>query len=129
MDLDKMKDVEKEEEEIEEIIVKTDKESDNSSSMFKLSYLYIMLASAFLSFCFAIVAFMVCKKSMLDKKDKKQQKLVPFIVSTDPRVINKKSPIVKSYQRVPTSTQEFLHSDFHASSSVKESPSQVPLLT
>ena len=125
-------------------VTKTQEDEEDSSfqSFFKLSYLYYMLASAFVSFCLAMLAFFLCRKSLLERREK-QQKMAPFIVSSDPRVtsatsgshfagLNKPgghrfSPIVKSYQRVPTSTQEFLHSDFHPSSSLE--PSEKPLLT
>lgn len=72
---------------------------------FKLSYVYIMLASAFVSFALCLAMFFLCRRSALER-ERMNAKLVPFVVS-DPRN-HRPSPIVKNYQRVPTSTKEFM---------------------
>ena len=74
-------------------------------TQFKLSYIYIMLASAFISFALVLAMFFLCRRSALERQ-RMNAKLVPFVVS-DPRTM-RPSPIVKNYQRVPTSTREFM---------------------
>lgn len=95
-------------------------------NFFKLSYLYIMLASAILSFTLVIFIFLVCKRSMAKRQAKRHHLTQPFFVSADPYVagnISKPSPIVKSYQRVPTVPQDLDQPELKPSSLEK------PLLT
>ena len=71
------------------------------------SYIFLMLTSALITFAIVVLAFILCRKSMLSR----QKKSMPFVISS----VNshnhhhqKNSPIVKNYQRVPTSTKELM---------------------
>merc|ERR1711902_93271 len=96
------------------------------------AYISLMLASALMSFALFTLMFILCRKSMLERQQK--QKSVPFVVtsgcSSSSRYSAKHStPIVKNYQRVPTSTKEMM---LKQQSNVElgiTSDTQKPLLT
>jgi len=95
-------------------IVVTAANEESGSGSLNLSYLYIMLASAFVSFALALATFFLCRSRSLAERErlrmKKQSSLgQPFTVIAPPTASQfRQSSIVKSYQRVPTSTREFL---------------------
>merc|ERR1712241_1019457 len=73
------------------------------------SYIFLMLTSALITFAIVVLAFILCRKSMISRQHK--TKSMPFVISS----VNshnhhhqKSSPIVKNYQRVPTSTKELM---------------------
>jgi hypothetical protein len=74
------------------------------TSSFQLSYLYIMLASAFVSFALAIAAFFLCRasgradRSRNMKKKKGSPSHQAFVMPTAPINFSRQSPIVKDYQ-------------------------------
>ena len=96
------------------------KDADDSGwYFFQLSYIYIMLASFLVTFALALTVFYVCRRNAVQRRHKLQEKMAPFVV--DPRAYNRRpppmaTPIVKSYQRVPTSTKELLAGEGPASS-------------
>lgn len=116
-----------------------DSDSPNSNSVLNISYLYVLLASAVLSFSFAILVFILCRKSSLERRQKK--KLLPFILSSGAEVSKAQSQhpelyyhpvalnpgslppqsIVKNQGRVPPTTRDFLHNQHY-------DPSEVELL-
>jgi len=99
-------------------IVVTAASDEADSGSLDLSYLYIVLASAFVSFALALATFFLCRSRSLAERQRvrmKQQSAMamgggqPFTVITPPTAAQfRQSSIVKSYQRVPTSTREFL---------------------
>lgn len=109
--------------------------NNNSSSNFDLtspSYIFLMLASAFISFAVFTVAFFLCRKTMRKNKEKKAA-LAPFTgassilrTSGPPH----STPIVKNYQRVPTSTMEMMSNQVQQEKAeMGMSETQRPLLT
>ena len=99
-------------------IVVTAASDESDSGSFDLAYLYIMLASAFVSFALALATFFLCRSRSLAERQRVRMKKrstaamamgQPFTVITPPTAAQfRQSSIVKSYQRVPTSTREFL---------------------
>ena len=93
-------------------VVVVENVDDNSetekSAIFPPSYIFLIIASALVSFTVFMLAFLVCRRTVAQRR---QKKLMPFIVSSTSMPTNVKSsgPIVKNYQRVPTSTKEFLY--------------------
>lgn len=98
------------------------------NALFQPSYIFLMLTSALFSFAVFILAFVLCRKSA-SRRQKKSQ-MVPFVVSThDFSTVSKSSsPIVKNYQRVPTSTKEMIMQQQTTLEKVI-SETQKPLLT
>lgn len=98
--------------------VSSDDEATYGLPVMSTYLLYVMLATAIISFFLGIILFFLCRKSALERRAKK--KMVPFVLSSSshhygqsatiyqPCATNK--PIVKNYQRVPTSTREMLQS-------------------
>jgi CHASE3 domain sensor protein len=97
------------------------------------SYIFLMLTSALITFAIVVLAFILCRKSMISRQHK--TKSMPFVISS----VNshnhhhqKSSPIVKNYQRVPTSTKELMQQqNQHQSQLAAEmglSETQKPLL-
>merc|ERR1712012_1241339 len=97
------------------------------------SYIFLMLTSASITFAIVVLAFILCRKSMISRQHK--TKSMPFVISS----VNshnhhhqKSSPIVKNYQRVPTSTKELMQQqNQHQSQLAAEmglSETQKPLL-
>jgi hypothetical protein len=112
-----------------DVVESVDKESipADKSSVFPPSYIFIILASALVSFTVFMLAFLVCRRTVAARR---QKKLMPFVVSSSAfgppsAAVKSSGSIVKSYQRVPTSTKEFLQQQQqHLGSEKKE-----PLLT
>lgn len=83
---------------------------EEEESYFELSYLYILLASAFVSFAVFLGLFLICKRGFADQRAKSKAKhVVPFVVSdirgghpAKPGNLYS-TPIVRTYHRVPTS--------------------------
>jgi uncharacterized protein YpmS len=74
------------------------------------SYIFLMLSSALVSFAVFVLAFFLCRRLKNRKLQQKKKSMVPFVVSTGHRDFHQKSssPIVKNYQRVPSSTKELI---------------------
>merc|ERR1719367_1179082 len=101
------------------------------------SHLLLMGASALISFILFTIAFVVCCHQ---KQQKKKFGNMPFVIDSNllskssqkshhPSnfVTNSSTSIVKNYQRVPTSTREFLSSDSTSTScSGLENPNHLP---
>ena len=116
---------------VEEDVIVTETTENGNGIVIRPAYISLMLASALVSFALFTLMFILCRKSMLERQQK--QKSVPFIVtsgSSSSRYSAKHStPIVKNYQRVPTSTKEMM---LKQQSNVElgiTSDTQKPLLT
>lgn len=96
---------------------------------FQPSYIFLMLTSALISFAIFILAFILCRRSV--QRHHKKSLMVPFIVSsTDFSSAGSKhhsTPIVKNYQRVPTSTKELMQAQHTVE--MQQNQSERPLLT
>lgn len=103
------------EQDLEEKVPIETHSADKKNWILQPSYIFLMLSSALISFAVFILAFILCRRSALEKQ--KKQNLVPFVVSS--RDFSLSTPIVKNYQRVPTSTKEL----------ITKNPVEKPLLT
>jgi hypothetical protein len=90
-------------------VVSKDEEHEQQAgaNTFQLSYLYIMLASALVSFALALAAFFLCRSRSFGQRRNKKKQPPPFTVMPQTAQI-RPSPIVKSYTKVPTTTREFM---------------------
>jgi len=72
------------------------------------SQILIMIGSAFISFGLVMLAFFLCHQRVSQSKAK--QAKMPYTIPSvhQAGVLTGSSPIVKDYQRVPTTTQEYL---------------------
>lgn len=70
------------------------------------SQILIMIGSAFISFGVVMLAFFLCHQRLGQSKTKKVK--MPYTIPTKLSSATTSSPIVKDYQRVPTTTQEYL---------------------
>jgi hypothetical protein len=91
----------------------TDASDAEKSAIFPPSYIFLIIASALVSFTVFMLAFLVCRRTVAQRR---QKKLMPFVVSASSygppslsTTVKSSGPIVKNYQRVPTSTKEFLY--------------------
>lgn len=108
-----------------------DEDEDSSdtekSAIFPSSYIFLIIASALVSFTVFMLAFLICRRTVAQRR---QKKLKPFIVSSTsygpPSLPS--APIVKNYQRVPTSTKEFLYQQ-QQQMEQKGGETKAPLLT
>jgi len=100
---------------------------DQQNIVLETSQIFIMAGSAFVSFAIVMLTFFLCKKTMARQEAKKT---MPFQVS--PEKIVKEASIVKDYQKVPTTTKEFLHNThvemYRGESSEPGNPAAVPLV-
>lgn len=85
------------------IEIKPKKPLDKNNTLFETSHILIMAGSALVSFGLVMFAFFMCRRAM----DNKKQKATAFVLPP-PRSSKAPAPIVKNYQRVPTTTKEFL---------------------
>jgi len=104
------------------------------------SHYLLMAASALISFILFTIAFIVCCHQRRQSAQKKKFGNMPFVIDSNflakssqkshhPSnfVVNSSTSIVKNYQRVPTSTKEFLSSDSKSTScSGLENPHHLP---
>lgn len=89
-----------------DIEIKQTKPSDvQANTFFDTSHILIMAGSALVSFGVVMLAFFVCRRSVAERK----RKTTAFILPA-PRSVREASPIVRNYQKVPTTTKEFLQS-------------------
>lgn len=117
---------------VEEDVIVTETNTGNANgTVIRPAYISLMLASALVSFALFTLMFILCRKSMLERQQK--QKSVPFVVtsgSSSSRYSAKHStPIVKNYQRVPTSTKEMMLKQQSTVELGITSDTQKPLLT
>lgn len=109
------------------IEIKPKKPLDKNNSLFETSHILIMAGSALVSFGLVMFAFFMCRRTM----DNKKQKATAFVLPP-PRTSKATAPIVKNYQRVPTTTKEFLqcrentHIDMYRGDGVCEQKSAPP---
>ena len=97
--------VTKDEEKIVDIEIKPKPPSTEDELLLDTAQILIMIGSAFISFGVVMLAFFLCRRKMEDKKEKAMPYTIPARPST--------SPIVKDYQRVPTTTQQYLAGPAH----------------
>lgn len=92
------------------------------------SQIFIMVGSAFVSFAIVMLSFFLCRRMMAKKQEKKR---IPFSLSPERKSI-KESSIVKDYQKVPTSTKEFLQNShiemYRGEGGNPENPASAPLV-
>lgn len=112
-------------------VTEVDSEVENlpSWSFFEQpSYIFLMLSSALISFAIFILAFILCRRY----SQKRQKKAMPFIVSSQEFTLasttGKSTPIVKNYQRVPTTTKELISAEMGLTTTSKPKEEK-PLLT
>jgi len=91
-------------------ITKNPKDTETEKGTWNLqpSYIFLMLTSALITFAIVVLAFILCRKSMLSRQHKKSMPFVISSVNSHNHHHQKNSPIVKNYQRVPTSTKELM---------------------
>lgn len=103
--------------------------------IFQPSYIFLMLTSALISFAIFILAFILCRRSV--QRQHKKNHMVPFVVSsrdftsttaTSSSKYSSSSPIVKNYQRVPTSTKELMQHSSVVEMQMNQNQSERPLL-
>ena len=77
--------------------------------------------------------FQVCRRTVAQRR---QKKMMPFVVSSSAygppslsTAVKSSGPIVKNYQRVPTSTKEFLYQQQQQQQQVDNTETKEPLLT
>jgi len=94
----------------------------------RASHIYVMLASAIISFALGFGLFLLCRRSAFAKEEKRRH-TGPFLV-TDHRkaAAAHPTPIVKSYQKVPTSTREYMDPPGYHSTVDMTGKSKKPLL-
>jgi hypothetical protein len=102
---------------------------DGEEIIIETSQIFIMVGSAFVSFAVVMLTFFLCKRMISRKQEKKR---IPFTISAPEKKILKESSIVKDYQKVPTTTQEFLqnsHIDMYGErTKAAENPAAEPLV-
>jgi len=120
----------------QEVIVTKQAEQDLTGKViFQPSYIFLMLTSALISFAIFILAFILCRRSA--QRHHKKTNMVPFIVSSTANFSSSSSskqhyhssPIVKNYQRVPTSTKELMQPHSSVVDMMNQNQSERPLLT
>lgn len=103
-----LKIVEEVEETVSDVEVKPKPDQEQSEQIIiETSQIFIMVGSAFVSFAIFMLSFFMCKRMIARKQEKKR---IPFTVAPEKKVV-KESSIVKDYQKVPTTTKEFLQNN------------------
>jgi len=122
----------------DEVIVTVKQDQDPISNdpikyIFQPSYIFLMLTSALISFAIFILAFILCRRSV--QRQHKKNHMVPFVVSSrdftstaSSSKYSSSSPIVKNYQRVPTSTKELMQHSSVVEMQMNQNQSERPLL-
>lgn len=85
-----------------EIRLKPDTE-EAEEILLETSQIFIMVGSAFVSFAIFMLSFFLCRRMIV----RKQKKQIPFSLAPDRRIL-KESSIVKDYEKVPTTTKQFM---------------------
>jgi len=96
--------------------------------IFETSQIFIMVGSAFVSFAIVMLTFFLCRRMVAKKQDKKR---IPFSVPTERRGL-KETSIVKDYEKVPTTTKQFLqqpHMNLHSEKTMLDNPASTPLVS
>ena len=99
--------VTKDEDSMVDIEIKPRPASGEDELLLDTAQILIMVGSAFISFGVVMLAFFICRQRM---ESSAKEKAMPYTIPAS-RVAS--SPIVKNYQRVPTTTQEFLAGPAH----------------
>ena len=99
--------VTKDEDSMVDIEIKPRPASGEDELLLDTAQILIMVGSAFISFGVVMLAFFICRQRM---ESSAKEKAMPYTIPAS-RVTS--SPIVKNYQRVPTTTQEFLAGPGH----------------
>lgn len=80
-------------------------DSEEEQIVLNTSQIFIMVGSSFISFAIFMLTFFLCRRIISNK----QRKAMAY-TSTPEKLPAKEPPIVKDYQKVPTTTQEILRS-------------------
>lgn len=128
-DEDDMEYLDEVEKDLSEVQITKNQDSEKSTNWnLQPSYIFLMLTSALITFAIVVLAFILCRKSMLSRQ--KNKKAMPFVISHGGVIQNQKStPIVKNYQRVPTSTKELMRDQQPQMAEMGLSETHKPLLT
>ena len=101
---------------------------DDVEVTLETSQIFIMVGSAFVSFAIVMLTFFLCRRMMARKEEKKRR--IPYAISPQKRAAAESS-IVKDYQKVPTSTKEFLQKpriEMYREDGTGEQPAAAPLV-
>merc|ERR1712110_123078 len=102
----------KDEEKIVEmdIEIKPKPPSAEDELLLDTAQILIMVGSDFISFGVVMLAFFLCRQRL---ESQRKEKAMPYTIPASRSIAASTSPIVKNYQRVPTSTQQLLASPAH----------------
>merc|ERR1712110_1183453 len=92
-----------------DIEIKPKPPSTEDELLLDTAQILIMVGSAFISFGVVMLAFFLCRQRL---ESSRKEKAMPYTIPAR-SVTASTSPIVKNYQRVPTSTQQLLASPPH----------------
>merc|ERR1712110_1285974 len=92
-----------------DIEIKPKPPSTEDELLLDTAQILIMVGSAFISFGVVMLAFFLCRQRL---ESSRKEKAMPYTIPAR-SLTTSTSPIVKNYQRVPTSTQQLLASPPH----------------
>jgi len=100
-------------------------DSEEEQIVLNASQIFIMVGSSFISFAIFMLTFFLCRRIIINK-----QKKALACTNSPEKPPLKEPPIVKDYQKVPTSAQDFISSPRVNMYGDKdpENPSSVPLV-
>jgi cytochrome bd-type quinol oxidase subunit 1 len=93
-----------------DIEIKPKPPSAEDELLLDTAQILIMVGSAFISFGVVMLAFFLCRQRL---ESQRKEKAMPYTIPATRSIAASTSPIVKNYQRVPTSTQQLLASPAH----------------
>merc|ERR1712165_30405 len=93
-----------------DIEIKPKPPSAEDELLLDTAQILIMVGSAFISFGVVMLAFFLCRQRL---ESQRKEKAMPYTIPASRSIAASTSPIVKNYQRVPTSTQQLLASPAH----------------
>merc|ERR1711928_53301 len=92
-----------------DIEIKPKPPSAEDELLLDTAQILIMVGSAFISFGVVMLAFFLCRQRL---ESSRKEKAMPYTIPAR-SISASTSPIVKNYQRVPTTTQQLLASPAH----------------
>ena len=106
-----------------DIEIKPKPPSAEDELLLDTAQILIMVGSAFISFGVVMLAFFLCRQRL---ESSRKEKAMPYTIPAR-SISASTSPIVKNYQRVPTTTQQLLNSPAHIEMN-REKKTPSPLL-
>lgn len=115
-----------------EIAAKPTGGSEDEQIVLNVSQILIMVGSSFISFAIFMLTFFLCRRMITNKA----RKNMPYPSSPEKVAPTREPPIVKDYQKVPSSTQEMMKAaaapthrlNMYGGDSDPENPSAVKLV-